>query len=289
MVPEPFNNDTAYQQRLQDALTGDLLDPVVALYGNATNALAAESPDSNITPEMDITLVAGNYSEPSNGSLDLDTPMIVSPNNKRDISSAAAHQDAGSGMELLREDLRAALASRDVLRSRDIVNLAKRDGWDTFFEVMGNDLVGELCELCGAISAGKDAYDAVKCLFGDCPAPPQKTVSALVASATQAWSMKLALNKDALIMANRGTTVRCANCYIEVSSLRLEGKVQVLPKQLNVPENMVLSAVFTATQSSVSALLYSISAPGPYVGGFDIALKTFNLDSITAPNVFTLA
>ena len=52
---------------------------------------------------------------------------------------------------------------------------------------------------------------------------------------------------------------------------------------------MVVSASFTATQSSVTALKYKIRMTGAGSGSFDRALSTWALDSLTAKDVFTIS
>jgi hypothetical protein len=58
---------------------------------------------------------------------------------------------------------------------------------------------------------------------------------------------------------------------------------------MNVKENFVISASFTATQSSVSSLLYNIRVTSAGSGSFDRAISTFKLDSLTAPGVVTVS
>lgn len=79
-------------------------------------------------------------------------------------------------------------------------------------------------------SAGKDLYDAFKCIFGSCPAPPQVTVNMLEGKTTQEFKMSSQLTQGGLVYGNSKATVLCANCYIKVSSLKVEGTVRVLPK-----------------------------------------------------------
>lgn len=52
---------------------------------------------------------------------------------------------------------------------------------------------------------------------------------------------------------------------------------------------MVVSAQFTASQSSTASLLFNIRVNGPGAGTFDRVLSTFQLDSVTAPGVVTIS
>ena len=58
---------------------------------------------------------------------------------------------------------------------------------------------------------------------------------------------------------------------------------------MHVKENFVVSASFTATQSSVYSLLYNVRVNGAKSGSFERAISSFKLDSLTAPGVVTVS
>ncbi|KAF2827829.1 hypothetical protein CC86DRAFT_404870 [Ophiobolus disseminans] len=279
---EPFNRDPVYQAKLENAMAADHLDSTETLVAGAVDALAEEG-ESNVPEDSPVKLANSDYAGTDDAVYD-SAPLVsittTSGTSKRDAPARAASAPAP----------RAAMTSSDIAQSPARHSLNKRDGWDTFFDVMGDDLIGEICEICGAISAGKDLYDAMKCILGSCPAPPQVTVNMLEGTSKQDFSLSAAMSpKNGEIFKDSIATVLCADCYIKVSSLRLEGLVRVLPKQMHVKENFVISASFTATQSSVTSLLYNIRTKGAGSGTFSQAFASWPLDSVTAPGVITIA
>jgi hypothetical protein len=274
-------NGTAYQASLQVNFTDDGFDSpenltissieaLNAMYGNGT----LNGTISNITEIAGISLVSGVLlnNETFNGTT-INATLVKrgapASNGIKDLKSRRIH--------------RSYALSDLMMQNHQLERIGKRDdGWDTFFDIMGDDLIGEICEPCGLISAGRDLYNGLKCLFGGCPAPKQ--VMALEGTFTQVTKISVAYNPNALIFIDRGTRVNCVKCSLDVSSLRIEGKVVIIPS-----ENGVVSAVVTVAQSSVASLLYNIYTPGAYSGGFDIAAASLQLDSLTAPGVITMA
>jgi hypothetical protein len=275
-------NDTVYQASLQanftadghdtgDQLTMDSIDALNSMFGNGSS----NGTISNVTEIMGVTLVVGAMlgNVPFNDSVVVNATLM-----KRDVSYAApAH--ARSRDERLPPYLSSDITASDNRHHA----LTKRDnGWDTFFDIMGDDLIGELCEVCGLISAGRDLYNGIKCLFGGCPAPKQ--VQALEGTFTHITKISVAYNPNALVFIDRGTRINCVKCGITVSSLNIEGKVVIIPS-----EGTVVSAIMTVAQSSVSDLLYNVYTPGRYNGGFELAVSSLQLDSLTAPGVVTMS
>lgn len=276
---EPFNTDPAYQNKLQDIMTADHLDTPETLVTDAANALGDD--ESNVTPDSPIKLGPSDYSGTDDATYD-NAPLVqvtgTSSTPKRSIPARAASAPAP----------RAAIGPVDGKQLATRNSLAKRDGWDTFFEVMGDDLIGEICDICGAIAAGKDLYDGLKCLFGSCPSPPQVTITMLEGKTTQDLSFSSTLTQNGKIYGDSKATVLCVNCYVKISSLKVEGTVRVLPKQMHVKENFVMGAKFTMTQTSEVSLLYNIRLNGAGSGSFDRAVSTYDYDSATVPGVVTV-
>ena len=53
--------------------------------------------------------------------------------------------------------------------------------------------------------------------------------------------------------------------------------------------NTIISAVITGTLSSTSNLILGLVSTGAYSGSFDTAINTFELPSLSAPNIFNIA
>jgi hypothetical protein len=143
MGSEPYNTDPEYQAKLQNAMEADHLDSTSTMVTDATDALAEEA-DSNITPDSPVKLSSSDYSGTDDAVYDAATPVVVttsSDNSKRNSPARAASAPAP----------RAVMKPTDITRLSSRQSLNKRDGWDTFFDVMGDDLVGEICEICGAM------------------------------------------------------------------------------------------------------------------------------------------
>jgi hypothetical protein len=70
----------------------------------------------------------------------------------------------------------------------------------------------------------------MKCVFGSCPKPPQVTITTLEGKTSQEFKLNSKLSKGGLLYSDSKATVLCADCYIEVSSLKIEGNVKVQPK-----------------------------------------------------------
>ncbi|KAI8940076.1 hypothetical protein NX059_003795 [Plenodomus lindquistii] len=276
---EPYNSDPAYQASLQAIFETDHLDLPETLVSQSADGLGAED-EPNFTPGGPEQLAVSDYQGTDDSVYDaaINNPVTsTTSSSKRQVPARAISAPAP----------RSAVHSSDLAR-HPTRSLAKRDGWDKFFDVMGNDLVGEICEVCGAIAAGKELYDAVSCLFGNCPKPPQITITTLTGTTTQEFKLSSKFPANGLVFYDSKATVLCADCNINVSSFKIEGKVVIVAKQLNYPENMVVSAQFTATQSSTASLLFNVRVNGPGAGTFDRVLSTFKLDSITAPGVVTI-
>lgn len=282
---EPLRlNDTVYQTSLLANFTADGLDTgenltltsIEALNSMLGNA-SANGTISNITEIMGVNLVVGAML----GNVSFDDSVVVNATLMKRGSSYPAPVHA---LRLPRKEPYRSRALSDLaVRTNHSHALARRDdGWDTFFDIMGDDLIGELCEVCGLISAGRDLYNGIKCLFGGCPAPKQ--VQALEGTFTHQTKISVAYNPNALVFIDRGTRVNCVKCGITVSSLRIEGKVVVIPS-----EGTLVSAVVTVAMSSVSDLLYNVFTPGAYSGGFEIAASSMQLESLTAPGVVTMS
>jgi len=79
-------------------------------------------------------------------------------------------------------------------------------------------------------AGGKQLYDAVSCLFGRCPKPPQVTITTLTGTTTQEYKLKSTFPKNGLVFYDSKATVLCADCYIDVSSFKVEGKVVIVAK-----------------------------------------------------------
>lgn len=138
---EPFNTDAAYQTVLQNAMEADHLDTPATLLDAAVDGLGGE--DSNVTPDSPVKLGTSDYAGTDDATYENAPPVqvvVASKSTKRFEPARAASAPAP----------RAAVVSTDVSRLATR-SLQKRDGWDTFFDVMGDDLIGEICEICGAM------------------------------------------------------------------------------------------------------------------------------------------
>lgn len=135
LAAEPYSSDPVYQAGLQAVMEGDHLDPPEMLVSESTDALGAEG-EANVTPDGPVQLSVSDYEGTDDSVYDaaINTPVTTSTEMKRHIPARAASAPAPQAASPLPGK-----------------SLAKRDGWDTFFDIMGNDLVGEICELCGAM------------------------------------------------------------------------------------------------------------------------------------------
>ena len=137
-----FNDDPEFQSQLQAEQSADGLDSVDALADGAIDLLSAGE-DSNIEDVSGMSLSEIVYTGTSDDEYENAAPAEVQSTSgtstKRDATPARAVPDAAPVAYGL---------PRHSLRRR---NFNKRDATDTFFEVMGNDFVGEICEVCGAM------------------------------------------------------------------------------------------------------------------------------------------
>lgn len=270
---EPFNPDPAYQAALQAAMEADQLDPPESLMEEAATLLGNE--EANVTPDGPAQLVVSDYAG---------TPDSVYE-NAPDVELTSS-----SGVVIRRTPASAAPpAPRAAVAPKDVA-VSKRDASDTFWAVMGNDIVGEFCETCAALAGAKELFDAFKCWTGfGCPSPPQVTIEILEGTTTQEFNLDSSLSKGGKIFGDSKATVLCEQCFLKVSSFKIQGKVQVIAKQANYPENFVKSAFFTVSQNSVAGALFNIRINGAGSGNLDRALSTYVLDSLTVPSVFTIS
>ena len=144
---EPYNLDPAYQAKLQSAMEADGLDSAETILNDAVKGLG-DAGESNVTPDSPAKLDDTPYEGTPDSVYDaaINTPVTITTyprSAKRDIPASAASAPAPRAA--------AAVVPRDITRNQARHTLQKRDGWDTFFDVMGDDLVGEICELCGAM------------------------------------------------------------------------------------------------------------------------------------------
>jgi hypothetical protein len=140
---EPYSTDPAYQAGLQNAMAADHLDSTDTLVADAADALADET-ESNVAADSPVKLASSVYTGTDDAVYDAAVPVVVtttSGNDKRNAPARAASAPAPL----------AAVVPNDITHLSRKHSLNKRDGWDTFFNIMGNDLVGEICELCGAM------------------------------------------------------------------------------------------------------------------------------------------
>lgn len=129
-----------------------------------------------------------------------------------------------------------AVAARDVTSldpfDAHLNDLVKRgDGWDTFFDVMGDDFVGEICEACQVIAAGKALYDLGKCIFGgSCGSPPQVTITSLLGTGSQEIKYRSKFSEGLIYSTSKASiAVASEGAGIDLQSMKLEGKVKVTP------------------------------------------------------------
>lgn len=141
---EPFNDDPAYQAQLQAAMEADHLDSTETLVTDAVDGLADEG-ESNVPADSPVQLGNSEYAGTDDAVYDSAPPVEVtttSGNAKRQTPATSISAPAP----------RAAVKSTDITRLSSRNSLSKReDGWDTFFAVMGDDAIGEICEICGAM------------------------------------------------------------------------------------------------------------------------------------------
>jgi hypothetical protein len=155
LTAEPYNEDPQYQAALQAVFAADLLDPPETLLNDAANALAEEA-EPNVTADSPVQLVVSEYAGTDDAVYDAAKPVSITtssttPLPRRHTPARAASAPVPG----------VAVNPSDVTRLRGRDALAKRDGWDTFFAVMGDDAVGEICELCGAMYVFPNAVLAV--------------------------------------------------------------------------------------------------------------------------------
>lgn len=137
---QPYNEDPQYQAALQAAFEQDAMDPPETLVSDAVNSLRDEN--SNVAEDSPIKLAVSEYSGTSDEIYDAARSVEVTTTSgtmKRHTPAQAASAPAP----------RAALGVNAVSTPETKRSLARRDGYDTFFEIMGDDLVGEFCEACG--------------------------------------------------------------------------------------------------------------------------------------------
>lgn len=140
---EPFNTDPAYQAKLQAQMEADHLDTAEALAEDVMNDLG-DIEESNVSADSPVKLYTSSYSGTSDADYDSAKPVeVITPSSKTKRFVPARAMSAPVP--------RAAVMATDITPSSTRHSLSKRDGWDTFFEVMGDDLVGEICEICGAM------------------------------------------------------------------------------------------------------------------------------------------
>lgn len=136
---EPFNPDPEYVAKLESQMAADYLDSPETLANEATSALSDE--ESNMPANSPVKLSTDGYSGTPDSVYNFAKPVEVtttSSNSKRFIPARAASAPAP----------RAAVKSTDTTPNPGSRSLTKRDGWDTFFDVMGDDLIGEICDVC---------------------------------------------------------------------------------------------------------------------------------------------
>ena len=81
----------------------------------------------------------------------------------------------------------------------------------------------------GTSSAGKDLYDAGKCLLGGkCPEPPKVTINTLEGSASQTFSYGVRFTEGVFFKDSKAT-VLSSNCGLDVTSMKIDGKVKIIP------------------------------------------------------------
>jgi hypothetical protein len=155
LTAEPYNEDPQYQAALQAAFAADLLDPPETLLTDAANALAEEA-EPNVTADSPVQLVVSEYAGTDDAVYDAASPVSITTSSTTPLSRRHTRARAASAPVP-----GVAVNPSDVTRLRGRQALAKRDGWDTFFAVMGDDAVGEICELCGAMYVFPTAFLAV--------------------------------------------------------------------------------------------------------------------------------
>ncbi|USW58829.1 Putative PAN/Apple domain, PA14/GLEYA domain-containing protein [Septoria linicola] len=282
--PPTLNNDPAYQAELQNAMTEDGLDTQDQVVDQAVEGLAGDE-ESSVPEDSPVQLSTEENEGRGDAYYDglQDAVLEVTP-TKRDATPARTLPAPGPqfiGRHLAAMDMSGAHMHQ--MSERD------GDGWDTFFDVMGDDFVGEICKACELIAAGKALYDIGKCVFGgSCGSPPQVTITSLIGTGSQKMSYRTKFGPGAMYRDSKAT-IGVDKVGIDISDLTIEAKVKVTPKQANFKEDFVVSADVTVIQSAVTSALWDVQLKDTTSGGFDKALASVPAQSFSVPNVFTLS
>lgn len=133
-----INNEPEYQASLQSAFEANGHDSPSTMNSYATSILAEEG-EGNVPADSPIQLETSSYAG---------TPDEVYDNAPDCVLTSSA----GSGPKALRRAAAALGAPRTPAVSRRAAPPQKRDddpdGWDIFWGIMGDDAVGEMCDLC---------------------------------------------------------------------------------------------------------------------------------------------
>lgn len=133
-----INNDPAYQATLQSAFEAHGFDSAETMNTYATSLLTEEG-EGNVPADSPVQLEVSSYAGTPDSVYDSAPDCMLT-------------STSSSGPKALRRAAAALGAPRTPAVSRRAAPPQKRDddpdGWDIFWGIMGDDAVGEMCDLC---------------------------------------------------------------------------------------------------------------------------------------------
>ena len=264
-------NDTTYQNQLLYRVQWDALSPAQNLVTDSVNALNALL--GNATAFANIASIA-------NVTLAADSSLIINGMKKRGNDLTARDITSIAKLQMPR-------ASKNMPKKLSDIELERRAmapaGWETFFDLLGNTLSSAVCDSCGTIvEAIPHLSSAIKCLFGECALP--RRADSVQSSFLQDTKLNVSFPANSLVYQNGDTRVTCVKCSLTVSSLRIEGRLAIIPKNRTIQ-----SATVMVTQYSTSDLLFNVSTSSWWHSRFEVGAASMLVDSIMIPGVLTFA
>ncbi|KAI5195578.1 hypothetical protein E4T42_04679 [Aureobasidium subglaciale] len=168
--------------------------------------------------------------------------------------------------------------------SRLSKRITSEEFWNGVDTWVCNDLVTSLSEKIEAACKVKEGVEAIVCLANNCldkaasPPPPVEYPF------DQSYSFSLQSYKNQPVFSDGVSELRCADCAMDVSNLRIRGTIVI-----NMQTSTVVSSTMTLNQDSVQRFSMGITTLAASKGSWSHVWSAQPFGGVTAPGVFTVS